>query len=73
MLCCQYFPRQFVEPEIVDTRSQVTRVRSNDEFRLTQSGLAESAAQSVIEDRFEWLPSVSRELGDAFGNIVVKG
>jgi hypothetical protein len=72
LLYCRYFPRQFVELMIFDTRAQVTPVRSNEKFRLTECPRTESAPQSVVEQRFERFPSASREFADVFGKIVIE-
>jgi len=73
LVCCRYFPRQFVEPTIVNTPSQVTRVRSNEEFRFAGRRFPESSPQASFENRLDWLPGLSRDSRDAFGKISFEG
>ena len=73
LLCCRYFPRQFVEPAIVDTRSQAPRVRANEEFRFCGSRYSESAPEGVIENRLDWGSGLSRDSRDASGKISFEG
>jgi hypothetical protein len=67
------FPRQFVEPAIVDTWTQITRMRADYKRRLGQCRFAESTPQNVVENRLKRLPRLTGQFPYTFGEIVFKG